>query len=138
MPASIRIIKIIKDPITHEEAYTVEFECETESSKDLLTELSSSPIGKRVIGLLDKAEFIPEYKEATAEEIKLEAEKEDTEIKEREEELREEGRKETLDKLELIMEDLPPSTVKKIRRKMEKEESTPVDVDAPQNDQPTY
>jgi len=87
MPASIRIIKIVKD-IHGGDAYTIEFECEAEDSKELLSELTKSPYGQRAIELLNRAEFLPEEKHKTAEELKVEAEKEMEERKKYEERLK--------------------------------------------------
>jgi ribosomal protein L16 Arg81 hydroxylase len=91
MPASIRIIKIVKDPVTQEETYTVELEIEAEKSKDLLTEISSCPMGKELMELLNQAKFIPELTEKTAEQIREEAEKEEKEIQEHDEKMTKEG-----------------------------------------------
>jgi len=93
------VIKIIKDPYSHVEAYTVEFEVEAENAKDLLKELTASPFGQRLIQLLNEAKFLPEVKTKTKEELKAEADKEDTEREEHEEQLRDRGRKEAIRKL---------------------------------------
>lgn len=97
MPASIRIIKIVKDPVSQEEVYTVELEIESEHSKMLLSEVMSCPMGKELMELLNQARFIPELTEKTAEQMKEEAEKEEIERKEREEKLREEGKDKMLE-----------------------------------------
>jgi hypothetical protein len=91
MPASLRVIKIVKDPMTQEEAYTIEFECEADEAKNLLTELMSCPLGKKLSDLLNQADFLPEKKEMTEEEMKKQAEEEELAIKEREEKLKQEG-----------------------------------------------
>lgn len=95
MPASIRIIKIVKDAMGGE-AYTVEFECEAENAKDLLKELTSSPYGQRAIELLNRAEFLPEEKPESKEEMKVKAAKEEKERKDWEETLRDRGRKDAM------------------------------------------
>jgi len=98
IPASIRIIKIVKDknPMTGEEseAYTVEFECEAENARDLPNELASSILGQRAMDLIQRAEFLPEGTPTDIELMKQQAEKEAEELKKREEQLREEGRRE--------------------------------------------
>lgn len=58
------------------DAYTIEFECEAEDSKELLNELTKSPYGQRAIEFLNRAEFLPEETHKTSEELKAEAEKE--------------------------------------------------------------
>lgn len=80
------------------EAYTAELEVEAENAKDLERELSACPYGQQIMDLLKRAEFIPEVKVETSEEMKAEAEKESEELLKREEELREEGRKEIREK----------------------------------------
>lgn len=92
MPASIRIIKIVKGAMGAE-AYTVEFECETEHAKDLLNELTASPYGQRLIELLNESKFLPEVSPKTTEELKVEAEAEEKYREEHEESLKERGRK---------------------------------------------
>lgn len=85
------------------EAYTIEFECEAEDSKDLLVELTKSPYGQRAIELLNRAEFLPEEQHKTAEELKAEAEKEEEERNKNEERLKalgsREGKRELLNDL---------------------------------------
>ena len=98
MPASIRIIKVIKD-VMGGEAYTIEFECISEEAKELLNELMKSPYGQRVIELLTRAEFLPEEKHETQEEIKAKAEQETREREAREEQLKERGRKDVMYKV---------------------------------------
>lgn len=109
MPASIRIIKIVKDknPISgeEEEAYTAEIECESEDAKGLAKELSSCPYGKQIMDLLERAKFIPEKQSASAEELAVQAKKEELELNKREEELREEGRKEVREKYVKFLKD---------------------------------
>lgn len=107
-----------------EEAYTLEFEVEAEESKDLLTELTSSPYGQRLIDLLNQAQFLPEVVVKTEEEMKVEAEAEEKAIVEREKELKEEGRKEGIEKLmEFIENEFGHETAKEIEAKYnEKEE----------------
>lgn len=95
MPASIRIIKIVKDAMGGE-AYTVEFECIADEAKDLLIELVKSPYGQRAIELLNRAEFLPEEKHKTQEEIKTEAERETREREAYEKTLKERGRREMM------------------------------------------
>jgi hypothetical protein len=96
MPASLRIIKIVKDkdPITNEERedYTVEIECEAEDSGKLAMELAKCPYGEEIVALLKRAEFLP--LETTVTNIKEEAEKEMIEVKRHDEELRQGGRDE--------------------------------------------
>lgn len=92
MPASIRIIKIVKSAMG-EEAYTVEFECEAEHAKDLLKELTASPYGQRLIELLNESKFLPDVSPKTTEELKIEAEAEEKYREEHEESLKERGRK---------------------------------------------
>jgi regulator of protease activity HflC (stomatin/prohibitin superfamily) len=99
LPASIRVIKIVKNPMSGEEAYTLEFEVEAEESKDLVTELTSSPYGQRLIELLNMADFLPEIQVKTKDEIKAEAEAEEKAISEREEELKAEGKKKGIEEL---------------------------------------
>ncbi len=98
MPASIRIIKIVKDknPVdgSEEEAYTAEIECEAENAKDLAKELASCPYGNEIADLLKRAEFIPEGPKGTAEELAAEAKEQEQALQKREDELREEGRHE--------------------------------------------
>lgn len=98
MPASIRIIKIVKDAMGTE-AYTVEFECEAENAKDLMKELVASPYGQRVIELLNEANFLPEKSPKTHEELKVEAEEEEKERTLHEEGLKERGRRDMMLKL---------------------------------------
>jgi len=101
-PASIRIIKIVKDknPISgeEEEAYTAEIECEADNAKDLMKELITCPYGEEIMDLLQRANFLPKSKSGNIEDIKIEAEKEEVERKKMEEKLREEGREEIRDK----------------------------------------
>ena len=99
MPASIRIIAIIKDPYTQSEAYTLEFEVEAEHAKDLMKELTASPYGQRLIDLLNEAKFLPEISPKTVEELKKEADAEEKEREEHEESLRERGRKDMMFKV---------------------------------------
>lgn len=80
------------------EAYTAEIECEAENARDLERELAACPYGEQIMALLERAEFIPEGKATSVEEIKAEAEREDAELKKREEELREEGRQQVREK----------------------------------------
>jgi len=98
MPASIRIIKIVKDkygPSGEErEAFTAEFECEAENAKDLAKELAASPYGNDIAEMLKRAEFIPEAREETIEEAKIREAEEEKERLEHEEKLKEEGREE--------------------------------------------
>jgi hypothetical protein len=102
MPASIRIIKIVKDknPLSgeEEEAYTAEIECEADNAKDLARELAACPYGEEIMDLLRRAEFIPAGPHGTAEELVAEAKREEEELMKREEVLREEGRKEIREK----------------------------------------
>ena len=98
MPASIRIIKIVKDAMGGE-AYTVEFECEAENSKDLMKELTGSPYGQRAIELLNRAEFLPEEKHKTQEELKAEADAEERQREAWEENLKDSGRKDAINKI---------------------------------------
>jgi DNA mismatch repair ATPase MutS len=102
MPASIRIIKIMKDknPMTgeDEEAYTVEIECEADNAKDLAKELATCPYGEEIMDLLERAKFIPKSKIGSIAELKAEAEKEEADRKKMEERLREEGREEIREK----------------------------------------
>lgn len=90
----MRIIKIVKDPESDEDAYTIEFECVADDSSKLLNELSKSPLGKNAICLLNQAHFMPEQKVQTDEELRRAAEEEEKQIKEHEEKLMEEGREE--------------------------------------------
>jgi hypothetical protein len=98
MPASIRIIKIVKDKIgpngDEEEAYTAEIECEADNAKDLEKELMGCPYGDQIMALLKRAEFIPEGRPDNTEDLKKEAAEQEAAIQKREEELREEGRHE--------------------------------------------
>jgi len=102
MPASIRIIKIVKDKVgptgEEEEAYTAEIECEAENAKDLEKELLGCPYGDQIMALLKRAEFIPESRPDTMEDLKKEAAEQEVELNKREEELREEGRKQVREK----------------------------------------
>lgn len=91
MPASIRVIKIVKDGYTNDEAYTVEFEVEVEDSSKLLQELMKTPYGKRLIQTLNSSKFLPAIPDKTLAELKVEAETEDSERKAREEELEKKG-----------------------------------------------
>jgi hypothetical protein len=89
-----------KNPIDGSEVddYTVEFECIADDSAKLAQELSKCPLGEKVMALLDRAEFLPEAKQMTEEDMKAEAAEEEKARVAREEELREEGRKEVRDK----------------------------------------
>lgn len=117
MGSSLRVIKIIKDPYTQEDAYTVEFECIVDDSKELITELIKTPIGKKAIELLNASNFLPEEKVKTEEELKMEAEAEGEEVKKREEELKEEGRREEREKWHKYLR-------KKYRKKNEVDDDT--------------
>jgi hypothetical protein len=99
MPASIRIIAIVKDPYTQSEVYTLEFEVEAEHAKDLMKELTASPYGQRLIDLLNESKFLPEVSPKTTEELKKEADAEEKEREEHEESLRERGRKDMMFKV---------------------------------------
>lgn len=98
VPASIRVIKIVKD-YGEREAFTLEFECTADEAKDLLKELTSSPYGQRLIQLLNESQFLPEVHNKTPEELKAEAEEEKTRIDAHDEYLKEIGRKESVGKL---------------------------------------
>lgn len=98
MGSSVRIIKIVKDPFTKEESYTVEFECIADDSKELMSELTKTPLGIRAMELLNQGEFLPETKPKTEEELQIEAKAEEEALKVREEELREEGREQVREK----------------------------------------
>lgn len=102
MPASVRIIKIVKDvnPISHEEEedYTIEFECIADNARDLAKELAACPLGARTIELIERAKFLPEQSEKTIEDMKKEADEEEQERIRHDEELREEGRAEIREK----------------------------------------
>jgi len=118
LPASIRVIKIVKDPVTMSEAYTLEFEVEAEESKDLLNELTSSPYGQRLIELLNQAQFLPELIVKSKEEMKEEAEKEGEAIKQREKELKDKGARDGReDLLKFIKEEFGDETAKEIEGK---------------------
>lgn len=135
MPASIRIIKIIKDPFTQTEAYTVEFEVETEQAKDLITELTNSPYGQRIIELLNEAKFLPEVQTKTSEELKAEAIEEEKERLEREENLMEEGRRKGLNKLfKTLRETYGDGFVKSLEEKLKKKEDEEKIVEAASNE----
>lgn len=82
VPSSIRVISIVKNSVTQEEAYTIEFECIAEDSKELMKELTKNPLGQRAMQLIDQAGFMPEQSNKTPEELKAEAEKEEQTIKE--------------------------------------------------------
>lgn len=119
MPASIRIIKIVKDPFGSE-AYTVEFECEAENAKDLLQELMASPYGQRAIELLNQAEFLPEQTTKSSEELKNEALKEEKEIAEAREATKELGRAEGVNTFFRFLRDAyGDDFVKQVEEKME-------------------
>ena len=98
MPASIRIISIVKDAMGAE-TYTIEFECESEHAKDLMKELTASPYGQRVIELLNEAKFLPERPVKTQEELKAEAESETKEREAHEEGVKESGRRDMMIKM---------------------------------------
>jgi len=102
MPASIRIIKIVKDKNLmtgeDEEAYTAEIECVADNAKDLAKELAACPYGEEIMDLLERAKFIPKSKIGSIAELKAEAEKEEVDRKKMEERLREEGREEIREK----------------------------------------
>ena len=93
MPSSIRVIAIVKDPMGHEDAYTLEFECVAERSEDLPNELTKTPLGQRAIELLNQANFMPETVQETQEELKAKAEQEEKEMAEHEEKIKEEAAK---------------------------------------------
>jgi len=88
MPASIRVIAIVKNPVTNEDAYTIEFECIAEDSADLIKELLKNPLGKRAIELINKAKFMPEEDVKTPEELRKEAEEEAERIRLHDEQVR--------------------------------------------------
>jgi len=105
MPASLRIIKIVKDkdPMTNEEKedYTVEMEVEAEDSAKLAIELAKCPYGNEIVSLLKRAEFLPEETSIVA--TKEEALKEEEALNKHDEELRQSGRDEMYS---LLMEEL--------------------------------
>jgi len=126
LPASLRIIKIVKDPMSGTEAYTLEFEVETENSKELLKEITASPYGERLIQLLNQADFLPEQLIKTEEELKAEAKKEEEEIEKRQNELKEEGAEEGREELlefieETFGKELAKDVEGKYNKKKEKE-----------------
>ena len=100
IPASIRIIKIVRDknPISgeEEEAYTAEIECEAEDAKNLASELARCPYGKEIMDLLKRANFIPIEENMTSEQLKAKAEQEEKERLEYETRLKEDAQKEIL------------------------------------------
>jgi len=100
IPASIRIIKIVRDknPMTgeEEEAYTAEIECEAEDAKNLASELARCPYGKEIMDLLKRANFIPIEENMTPEQLKAKAEEEEKERLEYETKLKEDAQKEIL------------------------------------------
>jgi hypothetical protein len=103
MPASIRIIKIVKDknPVTleEEEAYTAEIECEAEDAKNLAIELASCPYGKEIMDLLRRANFIPVENVLSPEEIKAIAEAEEKQRIEFEEMIKKKAEDDLLEKI---------------------------------------
>lgn len=127
MPASIRIIKIVKDknPVSGEEdeAYTAEIEIIADSAKDLAKELTACPYGEEIMDLLERAEFIPKKNSLTIEEMKEQAKTEEEERLKHEEELREEGRHEIREKyLVYIRKKRPDSSIEQIKDDAEKGE----------------
>ena len=97
MPASIRVIKIIKNSVGSE-AYTLEFECTADEAKDLLKELTSTPYGQRLIQLLNTSQFLPEIPNKTEDELRAEAEDEEIRIERNAEKLKEIGRRDATSK----------------------------------------
>jgi len=127
MPASIRVIKIVKD-FRGGEAYTVEFECEAENAKDLIKELTASPYGERLITLLNESKFLPEISPKTIEELKKEAKAEEKEREEHEEKVKDKGRKEGIIKMfAFLRKQFGDDFVKEVENEMaktDKEEET--------------
>ena len=99
MGASLRVIKIVKDPMTNEEAYTIEFEVEAEEARELMSELAKCPLGSKLNALLDQAQFLPDENGPSAEEIRKREEEEEKLRQEREVNITnagiEEGRRQT-------------------------------------------
>jgi hypothetical protein len=99
MGASLRVIKIVKDPMTNEEAYTIEFEVEAEEARELMSELAKCPLGSKLNALLDQAQFLPDENSPSAEEIRKREEEEEKLRQEREVNITnagiEEGRRQT-------------------------------------------
>ena len=93
MGASIRVIKLVRD-IHGNEAFTLEFECEVEEAKDLLTELTSTAYGRCLINLLNTSKFLPEIPTKSKDELKAEAKEEEERIEKNEERLKRIGRRE--------------------------------------------
>lgn len=79
MPASLRVIKIVANPVTREEDYTLEFEVIGEDAKDLIKELNKSEIGQKLMHLVDKAKFLPDIE---TEDVKKRLAEEEAEHKE--------------------------------------------------------
>jgi len=126
MPASIRIIKIVKDPTTQEDAYTVELEIEGERSKDLRNEILTCPMGNDLIELLNRANFLPTFSQKSPEELKEEAKKEEEEREQHEKEIKEEAQDELFNKIIDVLIRLKKfkdeATAKEtIKKEMEKE-----------------
>lgn len=129
MPASIRIIKIVKDknPLTNEETddYTVEIEVEAEKSANLAMELSTCPYGPEIVEMLRRAEFMIEI---SPEALKESKEKEEEEAMQHEEELKErfynDGSEDMKDKLiSYLQEHGKPATAEAIKKMLAEEEA---------------
>jgi len=93
------VIRIVKDPVTQEEAYTVELEIESEEAKGLLREVFDCPMGKELMTLLNQAKFIPNIQDKTLEELKAEMENEEKERQEHEAKLKAQAADEMLEKV---------------------------------------
>ena len=137
MPASIRIIKIVKDKVgpngDEREAFTAEFECEAENAKDLAKELAASPYGNDIAEMLKRAEFIPESREETLEEAKIREAEEEKERLEHEEKLKEEGREEIRKEVVKVREKYL-EYIKSKRPVIEKTEEEKSEHEEPQNE----
>jgi len=98
LASSIRVIAIVKNPITEQDAYTIEFECIADESENLMKELTKTPLGERAIELINQANFMPEQSVDTAEEIKIKAEEEEKRIKEHEDKIKKQAEEKGVDK----------------------------------------
>lgn len=114
MPTSVRVIRVVDNE------YTVEAEVEVEDIAELFDTLNKTPWGRKVAYLL--GEMLPDVPEYKAPSMKEQAEKEEKEIAEHEQKLRNEGRMEVLKqydnkKMETIIEETKLKTEKEMRAK---------------------
>jgi hypothetical protein len=89
--ASIRIIKIVKDIDTftkqETEAFTAEIEIVCDSIEELMQTLESTPVGKDISAMIQRANFIPKTPD---EDVRARMEQEEKDMKEHEDAIRKE------------------------------------------------